>query len=229
MTKFKCRFVRLATMQVSRDARNAGRSSSLAEENLQKRMHQWRFQAPTSSKRWKQQPQRYQPKAEDDDHLVETMTVAEPEGEMGDQQPSDGEPEPDEEMADISEPVEGVADETLEDRRPILVPGRADYINPDLQIAQAAMQPPHYYDKERGRCIDSSKNAFAYMAYFICRTIYKTWPTTTSWMSMPYELMQEKFRSGARYDVLVLGNWPLDICIVDQETHISREVTDEEL
>ena len=46
---------------------------------------------------------------------------------------------------------------------------------------------------------------------------------------MPYELMQEKFRSGARYDVLVLGNWPLDICIVDQETRISREVTDEEL
>ena len=123
--------------------------------------------------------------AEDDDQLEETMTVAEPEGEVGEQLPSDGEPEPDEEMVDISEPVEGVADETLEDRRPIIVPGRTDYINPDLQIAQAAMQPPCFYDRERGRCIDSSKNAFAYMAYFICRTICKTWPTTTSWMSMP--------------------------------------------
>ena len=36
--------------------------------------------------------------AEDDDQLEETMTVAEPEGEVGEQQPSDGEPEPDEEM-----------------------------------------------------------------------------------------------------------------------------------
>ena len=44
---------------------------------------------------------------------------------------------------------------------------------------------------------------------------------------MPYELMQERFRTGARYDVL--GSWPLEICTVDQETHISKEVTDEEL
>eukprot|EP00439_Symbiodinium_sp_Y106_P080074 s2620_g18.t2 len=165
--------------------------------------------------------------AEDDDQLEETMTVAEPEGEVGEQQPSDGEPDPDEEMVDISEPVEGAADESLEDRRPIIVPGRTDYINPDLQIAQAAMQPLYFYDRERGRCIDSSKNAFACMAYFICRTIYKTWPTTTSWMSMPYELMQERFRAGARYDVL--GSWPLEVCAVDQETHTIKEVADEEL
>ena len=69
MTKFECASVRPATTQhplVSRDARNAGRSSSHAEssgeENLPKRMHPWRFQAPTLSKRWKQQPQQHQPK-----------------------------------------------------------------------------------------------------------------------------------------------------------------------
>ena len=39
--------------------------------------------------------------------------------------------------------------------------------------------------------------------------------------------MQERFRTGARYDVL--GSWPLEICTVDQEMHISKEMTDEEI
>ena len=44
---------------------------------------------------------------------------------------------------------------------------------------------------------------------------------------MPYEIMQERFRTGSRYDVL--GNWPAHICAIDPETNISKDVTDEDI
>ena len=59
------------------------------------------------------------------------------------------------------------------------------------------------------------------------RTMYKVWPSTSSWLTMPYDTMQERFRTGSRYDVL--GNWPANMCVTDPETNISREVTDEEI
>ena len=44
---------------------------------------------------------------------------------------------------------------------------------------------------------------------------------------MPYEKMQERFRTGSRYDAM--GNWPGSLCAADPETNVSREITDEEI
>ena len=77
--------------------------------------------------------------AEEDEQL-ETMTVAEPEMEV-EEQPSEGEPEPDEEMPDIIEYPEHVSVESLEERRPLLLPGRNVITDPELLIAQTSMQP----------------------------------------------------------------------------------------
>ena len=77
-----------------------------------------------------------------------------------------------------------------------------------------------------GRCNDAMRTAFAYMAYCFVRTMYKVWPTT-SWMTMPYFQMQEKFEQGCRCDVL--GNWRGKLSELDPESKISRDVTDEEI
>ena len=47
------------------------------------------------------------------------------------------------------------------------------------------------------------------------------------WLAMPYEKMQERFRTGSRYDAL--GNWPASVCATDPETNVSRDITDEEI
>ena len=160
--------------------------------------------------------------AEEDEQL-ETMTVAM----EVEEQPSEGEPEPDEELPDITEYPEDVSVETLEERQPVLPLGRNVITDPELLIAQTSMQPPYYPDKSTGYCVDALRPAFAYMAYCLLRTMYKVWPSTSSWLTMPYETMQERFRAGSRYDVL--GNWPAHICATDPETNISKEVTDEDI
>ena len=45
-------------------------------------------------------------------------------------------------------------------------------------------------------------------------------------MTMPYERMQERFRTGSRDDAL--GSWPGSLCTTDPETNVSRDITDEE-
>ena len=65
-----------------------------------------------------------------------------------------------------------------------------------------------------------------YMAYCLVRTMYKVWPTTSLWVTMPSFQMQEKCSQGCRYDVL--GNWPGKLCDIDPETKI-RDVVDEEV
>ena len=152
--------------------------------------------------------------AEEDENL-ETMTVAEPEMEVEERLPSEGEPEPDEELPDITEYQEDVSAETLEERRTFLLAGRAVITDPELLIAQTSMQPPYYPDMKTGYCVDAMPPAFAF------------WPSTSSWLTMPYDTMQERFRTGSRYDVL--GNWPANHVCCDPETNISREVTDEEI
>ena len=76
-------------------------------------------------------------------------------------------------------------------------------------------------------CVDANRAAFSYAAYYVCRTIYKMWPSTIKWMTMPYELMQERFRTGSRYDAI--GIWPGPLCTTDPETNVSRDITDEEI
>ena len=157
----------------------------------------------------------------DDDEQVDTATVAEPEMEIDEQQ-SVGEPEQDKEMLqEFLEYEEDVTQETLQERRPLLLP------DPDLLQAQTPMQTPYYPEKTGGRCVDAIRTAFAYMAYCLVRPMYKVRPTTASWVTMPFFRMQEKFSQGSRYDVL--GSWPGTLSEVDPETHVSREVTDEEI
>ena len=96
--------------------------------------------------------------AEEDENL-ETMTVAEPETKVEERQPSEGEPEPDEELPDIIEYQEDVSAETLEERRPFLLPGRTVITDPELLIAQTSMQPPYYPDKKTGYCVDAMRPA----------------------------------------------------------------------
>eukprot|EP00439_Symbiodinium_sp_Y106_P040981 s983_g5.t1 len=102
--------------------------------------------------------------AEEDENL-ETMTVAEPEMEVEERQPSEGEPERDEELPDIIQYQEDVSVEALEERRPFLLPGRTVITDPELLIAQTPMQPPYYPDMKTGYCVDAMRPAFAYMAY----------------------------------------------------------------
>ena len=81
------------------------------------------------------------------------------------------------------------------------------------------MQPTVYLDTRAGNCVDANRTAFAYAAYFVCRTIYKMWPGT--------DKMQERFRGGSRYDAM--GNWPGSLSAIDPETNVSRDITDEEI
>ena len=158
---------------------------------------------------------------------ADVATVAEPEMEVEDRQ-SEGEPEPDEEkLQDIPDYEEEVTQAMLDERRPLLLPGRTMVTDPHLTQAGAAMQPIYCPEMKQGKCIDAKRPAFAYMADYLVRAMYKAWPTTSSWVAMPYFQMQEKFWQGCRYDVL--GNWPGKLCEVDPESKISRDVTDEEI
>ena len=162
---------------------------------------------------------------EEDDHL-DAMTVAEPEMEVH-VQGSDPEPEHADGVPDIEEYPEEINDNSNEERQAVLLPGNTPVMDPKLQIARTAMQPVFYLDSRVGNCVDANRAAFSYASYFVCRTIYKMWPSTIKWMTMPYEVMQERFRTGSRYDAM--GNWPGPLCTTDPETSVSREISDEEI
>ena len=154
---------------------------------------------------------------EEDDRL-DAMTVAEPEMEV-DVQGSDPEPEHADDLPDFDEFPEEVNDNSNETRQAVLLSGVTLVLEPKLEIARAAMQPTVYLDTRAGNCVDANRTAFAYAAYFVCRTIYKMWPGT--------DKMQERFRGGSRYDAM--GNWPGSLSAIDPETNVSRDITDEEI
>ena len=162
---------------------------------------------------------------EEDDNL-DAMTIAEPEMEI-EVQGSEAEPEHPDDIPDVEEYPEDVSNDTIEERQPVLLPGTAPIVDPNLQMARAAMQPVFYLDNRVGNCVDAVRPAFAYMAYNLCRTIYKIWPSTTAWLTLPYETLQERFNTGSRYDAL--GSWPASLCATDPETNISKEISDEEV
>ena len=89
------------------------------------------------------------------------------------------------------------------------------------------MQPPYYPDKKTGYCVDAMRPASPTWRIAWLRTMYKVWPSTSSWLTMPYDTMQERFRTGNRYHVL--GSWLANMCVTDPETNTSREVIDEEI
>ena len=122
---------------------------------------------------------------EEDDNL-DAMTIAEPEMEV-EVQGSEAEPEPEhpDAIPDVEEYPEDVSNDTIEERQPVLLPGNTPIVDPKLQIARAAMQPVFYLDSRVGNCVDAVRPAFAYMVYNLCRTVYKIWPTTAAWLSLP--------------------------------------------
>ena len=130
------------------------------------------------------------PEAEpEEDDRLDTMTVAEPEMEV-DGQGSDPEPEnPDE----LPEETNDNSDDT---RQAVLLSGVTPALEPRLEIARAAMQPTVYLDTRAGNCVDANRIAFAYAAYFVCRTIYKMWPGAIKWMTLPFDKMVERFKAG---------------------------------
>ena len=119
---------------------------------------------------------------EEDDHL-DAMTVAEPEMEV-DVQGSEAEPEHADDIPDIEEYPEDINDNSNEERQAVLLPGTTPVMDPKLQIARTAMQPVFYLDSRVGNCVDANRAAFSYAAYFVCRTIYKMWPSTVKWMTL---------------------------------------------
>ena len=73
-----------------------------------------------------------------------------------DDRQSEGEPEPDEEMLqDVVDYEEEVTPATLDERRHLLLPGRAVDTDPDLTQARAAMQPFYCPEMKQGKCIDT--------------------------------------------------------------------------
>ena len=113
---------------------------------------------------------------EEDDN-VDALTVAEPEMEI-EVQGSEAEPEHPDDIPDFEEYPQGVSNETLEEHQPVLFPGNKPCVDLKLQIARSAMQPVFYLDSRVGNCVDAVRPAFAYMAYNLCRTMYKIWPST---------------------------------------------------
>ena len=94
---------------------------------------------------------------EEDDNL-DAMTIAEPEMEI-EVQGSEAEPEHPDDIPDFEEYPQGVSNETLEERQPVLLPGNTPFVDPKLQIARSAMQPVFYLDSRVGklrRCSSSS-------------------------------------------------------------------------
>ena len=164
---------------------------------------------------------------------ADTESVAEPEDErttaaaastsmdVDTDQQTVGEPEPDEEMSDDDDMAGEVGE-----RRALLIPTRVPPVHPELEIARAAMRPHLYSGMGQGTCIDFNPVSSAYIAYFICHTMYKNWNTTASWMTMEYDVMQAKFNAGQRYDML--GNWG-DASAIDPNTHVSKDLTDLEI
>ena len=154
----------------------------------------------------------------------DAATVGEPETEMVDV-PMEDEPEPDAENLDDNH-GDDQGGENTEERRAVLLQDEVFMSDPKLTVALASMQSAYHHIKGRAQCVDAVLSAFSYMAYIYCRTIHKTWTTTTMWLNLPYTVMKEKFDHGSRYDVL--GTWPT-LCEVDENTFVSRDVTDEEV
>ena len=57
--------------------------------------------------------------------------------------------------------------------------------------------------------------------------MHKNWKGNVKWLDLPMEAMHKLFRDEKRHDVL--GSWGPDLSRVDDETGISRDVTDEEV
>ena len=123
------------------------------------------------------------------------MTVAEPEMEV-DGQGSDPEPENPDDLSDLEELPGETNDNSDDTRQAVLLSGVTPVLEPRLEIARAAMQPTAYLDTRAGNCVDANRIAFAYAAYFVCRTIYKMWPGAIKWMTLPFDKMVERFNTG---------------------------------
>eukprot|EP00439_Symbiodinium_sp_Y106_P058515 s2536_g8.t1 len=128
----------------------------------------WRSLLQALRKPWKQLRQQSAIDVDDvEEDRADAATVAEPEMEVEHRQ-SEGEPEPDEEMLqDIPEYEEEVTQAMLDERRPLLLPGRAMVTDPDLMQARAAMQPIYCPEMKRGKCIDAKRPAVACMVYYM--------------------------------------------------------------
>ena len=135
----------------------------------------WRSLLQALRKPWKQLRQQSAIDVDDvEEDRADAATVAEPEMEVEHRQ-SEGEPEPDEEMLqDIPEYEEEVTQAMLDERRPLLLPGRAMVTDPDLMQARAAMQPIYCPEMKRGKCIDAKRPAVACMVYYMVRAMYNT-------------------------------------------------------
>ena len=57
--------------------------------------------------------------------------------------------------------------------------------------------------------------------------MHKNWKGNVKWLDLPMEAMHKLFRDEKRHDVL--GSWGPDLSRIDDETGISRDVTDEEV
>eukprot|EP00439_Symbiodinium_sp_Y106_P077539 s1447_g16.t1 len=130
-------------------------------------------------------------------------------------------------LPDLEELPEETNDNSDDTRQAVLLSGVTPVLEPRLEIARAAMQPTVYLDTRAGNCVDANRIAFAYAAYYVCRTIYKMWPGAIKWMTLPFDKMVERFQAGGRYDAM--GTWPGSISEIDPETNISRDITDEEI
>ena len=86
-----------------------------------------------------------------------------------DDRQSEGEPEPDEEMLqDVVDYEEEVTPATLDERRPLLLPGRAVDTDPDLTQARAAMQPFYCPEMKQGKCIDTKMLTWLITSFVLC-------------------------------------------------------------
>ena len=67
----------------------------------------------------------------------------------------------------------------------------------------------------------------SYMAFMVINCMHKNWRGNVKWLDLPLASMHQLFRQQKRYDVL--GSWGDDLSRIDEDTGISRNVTDDEV
>ena len=122
-----------------------------------------------------------------------------------DDRQSEGEPEPDEEMLqDVVDYEEEVTPATLDERRPLLLPGRAVDTDPDLTQARAAMQPFYCPEMKQGKCIDTKS-----LHGLLLRSFYVQGVAYRHGLQCRTSRCKKSFRKG-----VVMTSWEWEIGLV---------------
>ena len=97
----------------------------------------------------------------------------------------------------------------------------------ELAHVRLSLQVPIYIHIDEAHILDSSGGYARYMAFMITTHIYNGWTGHMRWLEVPFAAMQEMFNANKRHDAR--GDWRPNLSQLNEETGMSRDVTDEEV